>query len=111
MNWINIDSADKINEIKELSEKERVLIFKCSPQNAVDHVIKTLLEREWHDGEMKMKTYLVNVNDNKELSDKIAVEFSAEHLSPQVLIVEKGKCVFNTSYGKILFSEIRKFAN
>lgn len=109
MNWIIIDSAEIINEIKELSKNERVLILEYTPQRAVDYIVKALLEREWHDGEMKMKTYAVN--DNKEFSDKIALEFETEHKSPQVLIIGKGKCVFNASYGKILFSEIRKFAN
>ena len=111
MNWLNIDSVEKIMEIKDLSQNRRVLIFKYSPKCVVSYVMRMLFEREWHEEAMKMETYLLNVKEHKELSDKIAKEFGVEHQSPQILIIEKGKCIFNASHGKIKVSEIKQFAN
>lgn len=111
MNWINIDSSDKINEVKEISGSQKVMIFKYSPKCAINYIVRNLLEREWNGSEMLMKTYLVDVVSNKELSQKIEGEFGVSHESPQVLIIENSKPVFTASHGKILYSEIRKFAN
>jgi|SRR4030095_3734337 len=109
MNWIIADTAEKSAEINDLSEKEKVLVFIYSPKKAVDHVVKTLLEREWYDGEMKMKTYLADITNNNSM--KLTEKYDVQLTSPLAMIIEKGLCVFKAVNGKILFDELRKFAN
>jgi bacillithiol system protein YtxJ len=111
MNWINADSTEKLDEIKELSNSEKVLILKFSTGCGVNYAVRNLLEREWTDGEMRMKTYIVDVLASKELSGKIANDYAVEHESPQVLIIKNGKPVFTASHGRVLYSEIRKHRN
>ncbi len=111
MNWIQIDSSEKINEIKELSGSQKVLILKYSPNCGISYIVRNLLEREWSEGEMRMKTYLLDVISNKDLSQKIESELGLVYESPQVLILEKSKPVFSASHGKVIYSEIKKFAN
>ncbi|MFI5211246.1 MAG: monothiol bacilliredoxin BrxC family protein [Ignavibacteria bacterium] len=111
MNWISLDSLEQLKVIKETSENQRVLLLMFSPGNSVNFVVKFLLEREWNEDEMKMKTYIFDLVGSEELSGEIEKEFGAVKESPQVLIIERGKPVFNASYGRILFSELRKFSN
>ena len=111
MNWIKADSIEKIDEIKALSGSEKVLILKFSPKCSINYVVRFLLEREWNNGEMQMKTYLVDVLSNRELSDKIEKDFGVTHETPQAIILEKSKPVFSASHGKVIFSELRKYAN
>ncbi len=111
MNWIKADSIDKINEIKALSGSEKVLIFKFSTKCSISYVVRSLLEREWNEGEMQMKTYFVDVISNRELSDKIENEFGVTHETPQAIILKDSKPVFTASHGKVIFSELRKYAN
>lgn len=111
MNWINIDSAQIVSDIKELSDSEGVLILKFSPGCAINYVVRNLLEREWVEGEMRMKTYMVDVLAQKDISCKIAEDYGVEHESPQVLIIKKGKPLFTASHGKVLYSEIRDHRN
>ncbi len=111
MNWINLDSIDKINELKELSANQNVLVFKYSPKCVVNYIVRNLLEREWNEGEMNMKTYIVDVINYKDISKQIETDFDVNHESPQLLIIEKSKPVFTANHGRVLFSEIRKFAN
>ena len=47
MNWIKIDSKEAIAELKTISMKERVMLFKFKPECSINHVMKLLLEREW----------------------------------------------------------------
>ena len=111
MNWINLDSKEQLNEVKELSKVKKVLIMKYSPSKGVDHIVMTLLEREWNEGEMRMKTYLLDTDVNVDLTKEIDSELGLTDETPQVLILENSKAVFDGLHGKIIFSEIRKYAN
>ena len=111
MNWIIADSADRIYEAADLSQEERVLIFKYSHRCVINYTMKMLLQKEWNEGEMSMKTYLVNVIDSRDISNDITKQFEVEHHSPQVLIIEKGKCIANFTHGKVLYSNLKQFAN
>ena len=111
MNWINLESVEQLNEVKVLSNDKRVLIMKYSPSSPVDHVVMTLLEREWNEGEMRTKTYLLDTDKNVDLTKQIDSELGLTDETPQVLILENAKPVFDGLHGKIIFSEIRKFAN
>lgn len=111
MNWILADSADKIYEAEDLSQKERVLILKYSPKCVISHIMKTLLQKEWAEGEMRMKTYLVNVIDNTDISNDISKRYGVEHESPQAIILEKGKAVYNAAHGQVLYSNLKQYAN
>ncbi len=111
MNWINIETEEKLWEIDEISINEKVLILKFSPGSVINFVVRRLLEREWAEGEMRMKTFLINADSNRELSESISEKYSVGRESPQIIIIDNRKPVFSASQGKILYSEIRKFRN
>lgn len=111
MNWIKLETKEQFNEIKALSKDKRVMLMKYSPSMGVDHVVMTLLEREWNEGEMRIKTFLLDTEKNNELTKQMDSEFNLTEETPQVLILENSKPVFDGLHGKVIFSEIRKFAN
>jgi bacillithiol system protein YtxJ len=111
MEWKVIKNESTFYEIQELSDRERVLIFKNSPDSMVSFAVKNLLQREWNAPLMNMKTYIVDVALHKSLSEQISNEFRVEHHSPQILIIRHGECIHTKSYGHILFSDLVQFAN
>ena len=111
MNWLSIDTDNTLQEINTESADERVLILKYSPACSISFITKMLLEREWNDDMMNMKTYLVNVLARRELSNKIEADYKIKHETPQALIIENGKCIAHFNHGKVIFAEIKKFAN
>lgn len=111
MNWIKLDSLEKLEEMKTASENEKVLVLKFSPKCAINYVVRNLLEREWAEGEMRMKTYLLDVVADKSLSEQMEKDYGIDHESPQALIIQNGKVVFHASHGRVIYSELRKFAN
>jgi bacillithiol system protein YtxJ len=111
MNWIQLDSEEKISEIKSLSNEKRVMIFKFSPRFPISILMRGLLEREWSESEMEMKAYFLDTSEHPALSKKIESEFNISHQSPQVLIIEEGKCVFSAANGGVDFRKIREFSN
>lgn len=111
MNWIVIDSPEKLEDAYASSEEAKVLLVKYSPSCVVNYLMKTLLEREWWDDAMRMKTYIINPKTHKELSDKIARDLEIKHESPQAIIIENRKALYFASHGKMIVSNLKKFAN
>jgi bacillithiol system protein YtxJ len=111
MKWIPVDSADRISEAVDYSHKERVMIFTFTPKRVIDYTMKTLLQREWNEGKMNMKTYLINCEDYNDISGDVTRQFKLTGETPQVLIIEKGECIFSAVNGKILYGSLKQFAN
>ena len=57
-----------------------------------------------------MNFYLLDLIKYRSLSNKIASDFGIEHQSPQVLVIDKGKCIYNESHSGIVFDEIEEAA-
>ena len=67
------------------------------------------LERNWQDIEMKdVKSYFLDLISYREISNGIAHEFDVEHESPQVLIIENGKSIYNRSHMGIDYRQIKE---
>ncbi len=111
MNWIELDSIEKIDIITEKSKNERVLIFKFQPRRIVDILIRGLLERDWYSGEMGMDIYFLDVTEHPGTTQKVNSLFNVSGETPQVLIIENEKCIFSLIAGNIYYNKIRPYSN
>ena len=107
MNWNQITSLDQIEEIKALSEVENVLIFKHSTRCPTSSMALNRVERNWaNDHELKLKPFLLDLIQYREISNLITAEFEVEHQSPQALLIQKRKSTFNSSHLSISLLDI-----
>ena len=111
MNWIALDTEEKLNELTEKSKNSRVLIFKFKPRDIISILIRGLLERYWHSGEMEMELFFLNVAEQPDLSDKVDSIFGLKTDIPSILIIENKKCIYTASSGQIDYNKIRAFSN
>ena len=111
MNWIELDSIEKIENILNKSNSERVLIFKFQPRRIVDILIRGLLERDWYSGEMGMDIYFLNVTEHTGTTEKVNSLFKVPDDTPQVLIIENEKCIYSAIAGNIYYDKIRPYSN
>jgi bacillithiol system protein YtxJ len=108
MNWSEIKSLNQLNQIREESKEKSILIFKYSSRCSISQMALDRLERNWKDTEMKdVKSYFLDLISYREISNRIASEFNVEHESPQVLIIENGKSIYNRSHMGIDYRQIR----
>ncbi len=111
MNWVELESVDQLKAIKEGSAENKVLIFKHSTRCAISQMALTRLEKDWRPEEMKaVKLYFLDLLKHKDLSNHIALEFSVEHESPQVLLIENGLSVYDRSHTDIRYAELAGIA-
>jgi bacillithiol system protein YtxJ len=95
-------------DLDEMFQDEKALVFKNSEycgisKNAIQEFKKfaeTIKET--------FKVYIVDVNNNKDLSGEIAERTQIKHESPQIIFLEKGKVKWNASHWNITFDACKR---
>lgn len=110
MDWNKIKSLADLEEATKQSENEKVLLFKHSTRCSVSSMALNRLERSWKEAEMEgLKPYFLDLIAHRDISAKIADQFSVRHESPQVLVIENGECVYHNSHSGISYNELKQF--
>lgn len=108
MNWTELTTANQLENIQTESQTHPVVIFKHSTRCSISRTTFDRLERSWnHEDLPAVKRYFLDLLSYREISNQIAETFEVEHESPQVLIIRKGKSVFNKSHFEIDFTSIK----
>ena len=105
MNWIPLKSEDQINDIKNNSEKNPQIIFKHSTRCSISSMAKNRLDKS--ENPEGADFYYLDIINYRSVSNKIAEEFRILHQSPQVIVINGGKCVYNESHSGIHMDEIK----
>ena len=93
----------------EASKEEPVLIFKHSTECSVSGGAYRRLASYLKDrGESAPKTYLVKVIERRPVSKKIEADMKVTHESPQTLLLDDGKAIWNTSHEAITAESLHK---
>lgn len=108
MKWNIISNLSQLDEINEESNNQKILIFKHSTRCSISSSALNRIERKWNneDDDLKIKPFYLDLIVNRNISNSIAQQWNIEHQSPQVLIISKGKCVYNESHMGIDYNEI-----
>ncbi len=104
MNWIPLQDEKQLNEIVANSNIIPQVIFKHSTRCAVSSMAKNRLDRK--EAPAGVNFYLLDLIRHRNISNKIASDFGVIHESPQVLVINNGKCIYNESHSGIMFDEI-----
>jgi len=109
MNWTALNTEKQIEQIKEESRTQPVLIFKHSTRCAISGTALNRLEQTWKaDDVVPIKMYYLDLLSYRNVSKQIAELFDVEHESPQVLILKEGNPIYVRSHLSIRFNEIQQ---
>lgn len=108
MDWISLTSPAQLADIKEKSNNKAQLIFKHSTRCSISSMAKNRLERETPPENVDF--YYLDLISHRELSAKIAEEFSVFHESPQVILIKNGECSYDESHSGINMDDIKEQA-
>lgn len=107
MDWNRIDTEGTLNELILKSNDSPQLIFKHSTRCSISSVALNRLQS----CNSNIDYYIIDVISNRDISSHAAQQFNVSHQSPQVLIIYKEKCIFNTSHFNISSSVVDKEIN
>lgn len=110
MLWHKLTDISQLQDIINLSKEQSpsgvtVLIFKHSTRCSISSMALNRLESKWIDDE-KIPAYYLDLLNHRDISNEIAIVFSVEHASPQVLLIKNGVSVYNASHTNISASDI-----
>ncbi|ALI99225.1 bacillithiol system redox-active protein YtxJ [Rufibacter tibetensis] len=112
MQWNPINSIEQIEQIKEESKEQPVVIFKHSTTCSISATAKSRLERQWDDAGLgNVKPYYLDLLNYRPVSAEIAQSFEVKHESPQLLFIKDGQCRYHGSHLGINLQEVKKLAS
>ncbi|WGH76468.1 bacillithiol system redox-active protein YtxJ [Tenacibaculum tangerinum] len=108
INWIPLTSLEQIEEIKKISEKEPVAIFKHSTRCGISSmVIKRFISS--FDEELKdFKVYYLDLLNYRDISNEIGYTFQVLHQSPQLLVIKNREVISHASHYDIARIDLKK---
>jgi bacillithiol system protein YtxJ len=107
MNWNQLNTEEQLENIKKESFEHPVLIFKHSTTCSISATALNRFERKWNQDQAKdLKPYYLDLKAFRSVSNKIEADFAVQHESPQVLVIEKGKSIYDASHYDIVFEEV-----
>jgi len=109
MNWNQIASLPELETAIKSSEETAVMFFKHSTRCSISSAALSKLERYWElETEKIVIPYFIDLIRYRQISDAIAQHTSIEHESPQVIILHKGKILYQATHNGILYQELKE---
>ena len=108
LTWNNISSESDVDQLVDLSHSHPVVIFKHSTRCSISSMIKGRMEREAPDPKeaKDFKAYYLDLIQFRSVSNWIAQKFGVEHESPQVIVLQNSKVVYQASHTSIHWDDI-----
>jgi bacillithiol system protein YtxJ len=104
MNWIPLSNAQQLEDIKINSAYRPQLIFKHSSRCSISSMARNRLDKNAFPKGIDF--YFLDIINHRNISNKVASDFQVHHESPQVLLINKGACIYDESHSGIHMDEI-----
>lgn len=109
LNWIPLTSITQLEEIKEQSKKESVLIFKHSTRCGISSMVIKQFETLFKEEHQNLKVYYIDLLNYRDISDEVGYTFQVMHQSPQLIVVKNEATVLHTSHYDITTVDLTRF--
>ena len=110
MNWKKLSNKQELNTLTKESFQGPVLIYKHSTRCSLSDITRSRLERSWKADPLGLSPYFLDLVLNRDVSDAVEHQFQVRHQSPQVLVIDQGKCIFQSSHLSISHRALKDVA-
>ena len=106
--WQPLTEANQLASLVQESHEHPVLIFKHSTTCSISAAAKAKIERQWPEASLPADSalYYLDLLRFRPISAQLAQEFGVQHESPQLLLIQDGKCTYHASHMGIRLSEV-----
>lgn len=101
MNWTELKSLQDLEFLWENSFKVHQYIFKHSPRCGISRMVLKSVEKSA--SHLDQEIFILDVVENRPISNEIEIRSGIKHESPQLIIIYKGLIVYSESHEKIQF--------
>ncbi|SHJ89402.1 bacillithiol system redox-active protein YtxJ [Epilithonimonas mollis] len=104
--WNKLESEKDLQSAIEKSSQGKVLIFKHSTRCFISKTILKSFERQMQNSEKNYTYYFLDLLAHRNLSNDIETRFDIVHQSPQLIVLDSGKAIYNASHQNIDLDKI-----
>jgi len=103
MNWVVLQDYSQIH--KALQQSEPFLVFKHSTRCSISSMAKSRFERNFDlEG---VQAFYLDLIAYRSISDQLALDLNVVHQSPQLLLIQNGRCTYHASHNAIDLEAIK----
>lgn len=109
INWIPFNSLQQLEEIKELSKQETILIFKHSTRCGISRMVIKMFEKQFDESMKDLKVYYLDLLNFREISNEVGYTFQVLHQSPQLLVIQNETAMAHASHYDITTLDVKSY--
>lgn len=99
--WNELNELDQLDQIIDNSNAKKQVLFKHSTRCSISSMAFNRLVSKWESKSGQADFYYLDLIAHRDISNAIADRFGVHHESPQILVIENGKCVTNASHNQV----------
>ncbi len=104
--WKKIESQKDLDAAIEKSSQQKVLIFKHSTRCFISKTVLRSFEKQMQESDKNFGYYFLDLLAYRSISNEIESRFDVVHQSPQLIVLENGKAIYNASHQNIDLDKI-----
>ncbi len=104
--WKKIETESDLDAAVEHSFEQKVLIFKHSTRCFISKTVLKSFEKQMQNSDKDLAYYFLDLLAHRDISNQIEDRFGVTHQSPQLIVLEQGKAVYNASHQSIDLDKI-----
>lgn len=106
MTWESLTSIDDLDKAIAKSYDQTVILFKHSTTCSISAMALARVENAYASEDYDYSFYLLDLLRYRAISNEIASRFHIQHESPQLLVLDRGNCIYNASHLDIDLKDI-----
>jgi bacillithiol system protein YtxJ len=104
--WKHITSLEELETAWAASGDQPVIFFKHSTRCSISAMALRGFQSDWSLGEMRFGLYYIDLIAHRDVSNALAEKSGVMHQSPQVIVVQGEKSIYNASHEQIQADKI-----
>ncbi|MGB5981474.1 MAG: bacillithiol system redox-active protein YtxJ [Nonlabens sp.] len=105
--WDELDSIDQLDNIIKNSKIRPKVIFKHSTRCGISRMALSQFEKGYENDGVDAGYYLLDLLENRDVSNAVAEKLKVAHQSPQVIVLDDEKVIHNDSHHGIDIKKIQ----
>lgn len=107
MEWTPLTTPEQLDHIIQLSLQTPCVIFKHSSRCSISTIAQHRLKGAWRWTPDQIRTFHLDVIQDRLISNLVEERFGVQHESPQMLLIHMGVCVYHSSHMDISASDLQ----
>ncbi len=99
--WKKIESEKDLELAVEKSFQQKILIFKHSTRCFISKTVLRSFEKQMQNSDKNYSYFFLDLIAHRNISNEIESRFDVTHQSPQLIVLENGKAVYDASHQSI----------